>query len=102
MDTEPDMSGNSSINPVYTPPVVPPFNPAGLARPMQNLLAPVVPYVLDTVYHPIQSAFTPVPQGGSSGPSGVRGPYALPAGQSLGGAAGFRRALPFAVAMAPL
>ena len=96
------MSGNSSINPVYTPPVVLPFNPAGLARPMQNLLAPVVPYVLDTVYHPIQSAFTPVPQGGSSGPSGVSGPYALPDGQSLGEAAGGTRAQPFDVTMSQL
>ena len=98
------MSGNS-INPIYSPQVTLPLNPVDLARPMQNLLRPVVPYVLDTAYHPIQSAqaaFQPAPQGGSNGPSGVSGPYAVPDGQSLGEVASGTQAQPFDVTMSQL
>lgn len=95
------MSGNS-INPIHTPSVMLPHNPVDVARPMQNLLRPVVPYVLDTAYHPIQSAFEPAPQGGGNGPSGVAGPYALPDGQSLGQVTSGTQPQPFDVTMSQL
>ncbi|MGO1540689.1 MAG: hypothetical protein ACTHZI_08990 [Luteimonas sp.] len=96
------MSGNN-INPVYTPPVTLPLNnPGDLAQPMQNLLRPVGSYVLDTAYHPIQSAFQSAPQGGSNGPSGISGPYAVPDGQSLGQVASGTQAQPFDVTMSQL
>lgn len=99
------MSGNS-INPANIPlpsilPVLPnPVNPAMQAA--QNLLRQAVPYALETMYHPIQAAFQPAPQGGSNGPSGVEGTYALPPGQSLGQTASGTQAQPFDVTLSQL
>ncbi|MGY0560553.1 hypothetical protein ACW7G2_07530 [Luteimonas sp. A277] len=99
------MSGNS-INRVNIPlpPIVPLLpnlaNPAMQAA--QHLLRQAVPYALDTVYHPIQAAFQPAPQGGSNGPSGVNGPYALPEGQSLGQVSSGTQAQPFDVTLSQL
>lgn len=99
------MSGNS-INRVNIP--LPPItsllpniaNPAMQAA--QHLLRQTLPYALDTMYHPIQAAFQPAPQGGSNGPSGVEGPYALPQGQSLSQASSGTQAQPFDVTLSQL
>lgn len=97
---------SSNISPINNPasPLLPNRSDTPLLNANQVIrpIAPVVPYLLETAYHPIQAAFQSAPQGGSAGPSGVTGPYAIPSGQTLGQVAGGTQAQPFDVTLSQL